>query len=463
MNEQVGIVYGEIVGNSFSFVSESYIDTSYVCYRRDGDRKERAICEIIECTVKNKYLDSPGAIKFFDETVDYKKENIYIYKAKVLNVINDDGIVYDKFPALPGEKIYDVSNDDLMTSFGVKSGDISFGSIIGIPRSVFRVTKEQLFSPHLLVVGKTGSGKSYLVKHILEAFDSVFWIISPSNEYNYLENYGAFVINRVVLRYNIDDVVNFAELNLSEEMILRKIDIDNTGIIDYRLIKRKILDYYSGENVNDDGQLFFDTAGRVKLSGKRIDNTDIPRYAESLINKIKKIGKICFSKDEELVTHIIDKKCVFDLSEYSQKEQECIINSILFRLRIVMEKRTNNNKKAYVLIEEAHNYVPSTTNTFCKHSIVRLSREGRKMGISLGLITQRPRFFDQTVISQVGTKIVFALSNPEDITRMTDEMAHYDSDIVYKIQSQRTGECMIVSGMFNTIIECRVGTKKVNM
>lgn len=100
--------------------------------------------------------------------------------------------------------------------------------------------------------------------------------------------------------------------------------------------------------------------------------------------------------------------------------------------------------------------MPSERNTKCKNELVKLAREERKYGASLCFVTQRPRFFDQTALAQSGNKVVFSLSNPEDIKHVMDDACYYDSSLLRDIPQQRQGECVIVGDAYNDIVKTKI-------
>ena len=70
-----------------------------------------------------------------------------------------------------------------------------------------------------------------------------------------------------------------------------------------------------------------------------------------------------------------------------------------------------------VVCEEAHRYIPADPNLGfvpTRQAIARIAKEGRKYGVSLGIITQRPGELDQTILSQCSTLFAMRLSNDRD-------------------------------------------------
>jgi DNA helicase HerA-like ATPase len=69
-----------------------------------------------------------------------------------------------------------------------------------------------------------------------------------------------------------------------------------------------------------------------------------------------------------------------------------------------------------LVCEEAHRYAPAGDAKFAptRAALSRIAKEGRKYGLSLALITQRPCELDSTILSQCGTAVVLRLSSEPD-------------------------------------------------
>ena len=69
----------------------------------------------------------------------------------------------------------------------------------------------------------------------------------------------------------------------------------------------------------------------------------------------------------------------------------------------------------FVVLEEAHNFAPADQGGFSSGIIERIAAEGRKFGIFLLVITQRPNKINSNVLSQCNSQIIMRLTNPEDM------------------------------------------------
>jgi DNA helicase HerA-like ATPase len=93
------------------------------------------------------------------------------------------------------------------------------------------------------------------------------------------------------------------------------------------------------------------------------------------------------------------------------------VASILCRMAFEIALWSNGAIHMLVVCEEAHRYVPADPNLGfipTRQAIARIAKEGRKYGVSLGIVTQRPGELDQTILSQCSTLFAMRLSNDHD-------------------------------------------------
>jgi len=99
----------------------------------------------------------------------------------------------------------------------------------------------------------------------------------------------------------------------------------------------------------------------------------------------------------------------------------------------------------FVVLEEAHRYLGESANALTRNSANRIAREGRKYGIGLLLVTQRPTELPKTALAQCGTIIALRLSNSEDQGTIKSALPDAISGLAAVLPSLRTHEA-IVSG-----------------
>lgn len=447
---KIGRIYGEIVDRKFTFATKEYFSGDFVKIVEDEGRKDSAemVCEIIGRGVSNKYLTTPEIVKYLDDNMDFQRDTLYTYTVIYMGVIKNGKISKDKVNALPGKNVYSVEADDLKIVYGIETTKQKIGYLKKMPECSVTLDANRIFNPHLFVVGKTGSGKSYFMKKYLVDLDENFWLFVPSNEYDSLLSVSkGEKMDDFVMELNVDNISYYANLNASEELILRSIDFEMDVVYSYREFVNGICEYYRKKRSEKSGQMTLD------FGKNETKEVELPGYANSLMAKLRNIHHLKFVKRSKKL-QLPNMSTVFDLGDYTQHEQECILNYYLYKLLQHLKKaKSQTRKKQIIIIEEAHNYVPSVKNTLSKDIIIRLSREGRKYGISLCFITQRPRFFDQTALSQSGNRIIFSLPNPDDVKHIMEDIPFYKPELALAIQSQKTGECIIAGDAYNDVLE----------
>ena len=116
--------------------------------------------------------------------------------------------------------------------------------------------------------------------------------------------------------------------------------------------------------------------------------------------------------------------------------------------KLVFEFSKNLNNRAtipfHLFLEEAHRYVQNDTDSFLLgyNIFERVAKEGRKYGVMLNLISQRPVELSDTVISQVSNFIIFKLNHPKDLEYVKTMLPNISADIVDKQKTLQPGTCV---------------------
>lgn len=125
-----------------------------------------------------------------------------------------------------------------------------------------------------------------------------------------------------------------------------------------------------------------------------------------------------------------------------------LISRLLFDYSYYYKKQNGDNNMPLLLVyEEAHKYVPKSDLARFKSSrasIERIAKEGRKYGISLAIISQRPSELSETIFSQCNNFIAMRLTNPDDqnyVKRLLPDTLGSVTDILPSLQS---GEALLI-------------------
>lgn len=97
-----------------------------------------------------------------------------------------------------------------------------------------------------------------------------------------------------------------------------------------------------------------------------------------------------------------------------------------------------------VIVEEAHRYIQNDTDVFLigYNIFERVAKEGRKYGVLLGLISQRPVELSDTVISQCSSFLIFKMNHPTDVDYIRKMVPNISDEIVEKQKTLQSGTCL---------------------
>lgn len=126
--------------------------------------------------------------------------------------------------------------------------------------------------------------------------------------------------------------------------------------------------------------------------------------------------------------------------------------SLLFR-EFTKYKITDKSRYLIFLIEEAQNFIPSPSypvgSSLAKNKLSLIATQGRKFGLSLCLITQRPSFVDKIVLSMCNTFFIHRIS-PEDVSYVNSITGGLPSAVGSRLTRLNQGE-MIFTGQMNKV------------
>lgn len=109
----------------------------------------------------------------------------------------------------------------------------------------------------------------------------------------------------------------------------------------------------------------------------------------------------------------------------------------------VNTKVGGKNQPLLIVLEEAHSYLKAGENSISSRTVQMIAKEGRKYGVGLLLVTQRPSELDETVLSQCGTIIALRMNNSKDRGHIRSAVQDELQSMVDLLPSLRTGEALI--------------------
>ena len=133
-----------------------------------------------------------------------------------------------------------------------------------------------------------------------------------------------------------------------------------------------------------------------------------------------------------------------------------IISKMVFSIAVVNEVR--GSVPFHIIVEEAHRYIQNDTDTnIIGYNIFdRITKEGRKYGVFLGVITQRPSELSDTVISQCSNFIVLRMIHPKDLDYIKNMVPNISMEIVQQLKTLQPGNCVAFGSAFKVPVTMHV-------
>lgn len=192
----------------------------------------------------------------------------------------------------------------------------------------------------------------------------------------------------------------------------------------------------------------FDYANVLKIRLNTIINSDYAKFFE-YINFVTAEGYI-----KDLLTTTNGRKAqiinfnINYVDDRFAKNLVKIYSKLLFDYTAKLKDR--GSIAFHILLEEAHRYVQEDIDIklFGYNIFERIAKEGRKYGILLGMISQRPSELSETAISQCSNFLVFKMFHPNDLAFVTSILPNISSNLINKLKTFHSGTCIAYGSAF---------------
>ncbi|HWG91765.1 MAG TPA: ATP-binding protein, partial [Candidatus Thermoplasmatota archaeon] len=458
--DHVGVIYGNVGITEFKFaVSDPTLKrTDYI--KVQHDREGWVLAQVMD-VVRETSLSFDEATAM-SHGVDQVIEDRLTAKAKVVGYRDPRGILQStKTPFRAGIPVYRADEALIMEVFGLRGGKDE-GAYIGFIKGYdIPVTLDinTLVQKHVSVLAKTGSGKSYVVGVLMEELmkrDVPIVVIDPHGEHDSLAH---------------------PNLNSDDFPGLRRFHLKPRGFAD------RIMKYSPDPKVNADAMplkvagLNLKAQDIVDLLGSKITNAQMgilhqcvktlqesaERYTlEDIIVQVKNhqsnakwnlasgleflLSLDLFDEKGTPLPNLVKKGkvTVVCLKGVSPDVQEIVVAKLIKGL---FEARKVNKIPPFMLVvEEAHNFCPERSvagAAMSGDSIRTVASEGRKFGMGLTIISQRPAKIDKNVLSQCNTQIILKVTNPNDLKAISASVEGLTADIEDEIQRIPVGVAIV--------------------
>nr|WP_249802402.1 MULTISPECIES: DUF87 domain-containing protein [unclassified Bradyrhizobium] len=382
-----------------------------------------------------------------------------------------------------GDSVDLITSQELRTIYAPTGSDqINVGFLQQDSSVVAYVDIEEMLSKHFAVLGSTGVGKStgvsLLLNEILKARPNLrIFLLDVHNEYGRCFGDRALVLNPRNLKlpfwlFNFEEIVDVLfggragvpeELDVLAEVIplakgvytqyqnadrigLKRIDPKQIGYtvdtpVPYRLVDlMSLIDERMGKLENRSSRIIFH-----KLISRIEAVRNDPRYAFMFDN-----ANVGGDTMAEVISHLFrlpangKPMTVMQLAGFPAEVIDSVV-SVLCRMAFDFGLWSDGVSPMLFVCEEAHRYASADRNVGfgpTRKAVSRIAKEGRKYGVYLGLITQRPAELDATIISQCNTLFTMRLANERDQALLRAAVSDAAANLLSFVPSLGTREVL---------------------
>ena len=375
---------------------------------------------------------------------------------------------------IPGAAVLPVTTDDMRAIFAADdSPHVEIGTVY--PTDDIRGTLyvDPMLSKHFAILGSTGTGKSTSVALILHRISQLspeghIVMIDPHGEYSAaFKSCGElFNVDNLQLPYWLLNFEEHCEVLLTTDGAERQRDADilakcllaaRTKSTQSQQFGKVTVDSPIPYLLTDLNQILVAEMGKLDRAG---DTTPYQRLKNKL-DEIRADPRYAFMFSGMLVSDSMGSFIakLFRLPSHGRpisivdvsgvpSEVTSVVVSVLARMVFdyAIWSRTEAQRPLLLVCEEAHRYVPkdeSSGGQAVRKILERIAKEGRKYGVSLGLITQRPSDLAEGVLSQCGTIISMRLNNDRDQACVRAAMPEGARGFLDAIPALRNRECIV--------------------
>lgn len=333
-----------------------------------------------------------------------------------------------------------------------QAASIRIGSLFQDASVPARLLIDDLLAKHFLVVGSTGSGKSSAITCVLQRLlaehaHAHIVILDVHNEY--AASFGGLVEPITLDNFNLPFwMLDFPEMTaalvsrdgdhdaeveiLSEGVVQAKRKYSESATSRAGGLARKsadsmviTVDTPTPFRMSDVIAFIDDQLGRLERSQLTLPYRRLRARIETLVSDQRYNFMFGSLSVQDTMGDVLARLfrvpaegrpiSVIDLSTVPPEILDVVI-SVISRLAFDLAVWSKGGLPMLLVCEEAHRYAPADDKKFVptRQALSRIAKEGRKYGLSLALVTQRPSELDATIVSQCGTAIVLRLSSERD-------------------------------------------------
>ena len=492
--DRIGIVKGEASFTMYEFSVDPRADISFGEFVVTKNRAGEWVLGTVRNIKNVNWLLSSAKSNFNSLILDVEDygESIHeneevVATVRILGKVNGGELAPNRVPVKNGESVYKASDEILKQLYEPNGASIEVGTLLLRENVPIKLDVNELVSRHFAVLAVTGAGKSnavaVMIKGLVEDIGGTVVVLDPHGDYVNLKlpETGNSLVNIIEGKIKVDE--------LDSEELADLLEVRSTAPIQREFLARA-WETIQHENKELGGALLLEELEktlRAWITKRMIKYWDEKkqRYVteELKSDRIETIRGIIFRirrflrnygafvTSENLVAAIRPGMVnVIDLGPLDELQMKVIVGKFLqevFEARVEYEKARKNFMRtgdreyekimdeirqkypalAYpilIIVEEAHIFAPQGEENDAARIMGRIAREGRKFGVGLGVVSQRPSKLNEDILSQMNTKIILKIVNPRDQEYVLRASEQLSRDLMDDIAGLGKGEAVIV-------------------
>jgi uncharacterized protein len=374
----------------------------------------------------------------------------------------------------PGDKVFGVPAEGLADAFSTSDlPHIDIGTIYPTNATRASLLIDPMLSMHFAVLGSTGTGKSTTMALVLHNLihhspDAHIVIMDPHGEYAkaFPETGMAFNVDNIKIPYWLMNFEEHCQVFIHAEGIEREVNRDVLAKC-LLLARSKSNLALSLGAITVDSPLHYQIGDLLDALNQEMGRLEkaslIPHYSrlKIAIEETLRDPRFHFIFDRTLAAASMEDFLArifrlpaegrpLSIIDLSGMPTEIIHTVVGLLARITLDfaiwARDEHLQPILLICEEAQRYLsshPDANNAPVRDALERIAKEGRKYGVSLGLVTQRPSELSETALSQCGTYITLRLNNENDQERIRLTLPDTARGFVDTISALKNRECII--------------------
>jgi len=477
--DSVGVIFGKTGTHDFMFaVPDSTLvkRTDYVKVWHESDGW--TLAQVMSMTRSSDDFKLDQAAEAAGGAKIESPDSKLVAEAMVIGGRDNNGLLRSpRTPFSPGDKVFIANHELIRNTLGLSHGEVNMGLLEGHDIKV-SLEMNSLIQKHCSILAKTGSGKSYTAGVILEEIlerDIPLLIIDPHGEYSSLKEPGTDDARDLYSKFGISpkgygsQVVVYTPAN----KVLNK-EADKVFRLDgMNMSAKNLMQILPDEKSNNQQGLLYEAISKIKAEKEFYALDDIifevgnnkSKLKWNVISSLESLRDADILSDhpttiEELFTP--GRASIIDMKGVSPQLQGMIVAKLcsdLFEAR-----KMGKVPPGMLVIEEAHNFCPERgfDKTISTEILRTIASEGRKFGLGLMVISQRPARIDKNVLSQCNTQIIMKVTNPNDLKAISKGLEGISSEVEEELKRLPPGVAMLVSNDIErpVLVEIRVRKSK---